>query len=580
VSAELPLEIADRGASLRSRPAHRKRRFAGRGRNEQMSASPTLDADLTAPVSAVGDSVTVAAWTIVSRASGFARVAVVAAVLGPTFFGNSYQFTNSLPNLVYYGFLAGSLFSSLLVPALVRYIDEREDRSAERVASGLFGVVIVGMIVAFPIAVLLGPELLHVAALGTAGANAGEVGVARLLIAMLMPQIFLYGIVGTATAVQNGHRRFALPAAAPVLENLGTIAVLVLVRVLFPPITNSAHVPLAELLLLGLGSTGAVALHAAAQWWGARRVGVALRPRAGWRDPEVRVVLRRAVPSLIQAGADAGELIVLLALAARVSGGVVAFQIALNFYFLPVAIAATPVALSLIPRLSRIADDGTDVHDTLVRGLAFAGFLALPAAVGYAVLSGPLGRAVALGRMNSPFAIGLVSTSLRWLAPGLIGESAFLILTYAAYSRRDTRTPLRAMAVQFAVCVSVAATSLATHGTTSLAVLGAALSAGTLVSSAVLYSAIARRQRGPERIGPPLARIALGAAVMAGPAWLTASAVGSGLKGRVGDEVTVLAAVLVGAAVFIGWQLACRSRELRWVLASFGTNRTPIGGSG
>ena len=51
------------------------------------------------------------------------RVVVVGAVLGPTFFGNSYQLTNVLPNLVFYGFLAGSLLSSLLVPALVRHID-------------------------------------------------------------------------------------------------------------------------------------------------------------------------------------------------------------------------------------------------------------------------------------------------------------------------------------------------------------------------------------------------------------------------------------------------------------------------
>ena len=69
---------------------------------------------------------TVAAWTIVSRVTGLARFAVIGAVLGPTFFGNTYQFTNSLPNLVYYGFLAGSLFSSLLVPALVRHIDAGE----------------------------------------------------------------------------------------------------------------------------------------------------------------------------------------------------------------------------------------------------------------------------------------------------------------------------------------------------------------------------------------------------------------------------------------------------------------------
>ena len=49
-----------------------------------------------------------------AASTGVIRFAVIGAVLGPTFFGNTYQFTNSLPNLVYYGFLAGSLFSSLL----------------------------------------------------------------------------------------------------------------------------------------------------------------------------------------------------------------------------------------------------------------------------------------------------------------------------------------------------------------------------------------------------------------------------------------------------------------------------------
>mgnify|MGYP007112906898 CR=1 FL=1 len=62
---------------------------------------------------------TVAVWTTVSRVTGMARVIVIGAVLGPTFFGNAYQLTNVLPNLVFYGFLAGSLLSSLLVPALV-----------------------------------------------------------------------------------------------------------------------------------------------------------------------------------------------------------------------------------------------------------------------------------------------------------------------------------------------------------------------------------------------------------------------------------------------------------------------------
>lgn len=49
----------------------------------------------------VADSRTLAAWILVSRITGFARVATMAAVLGPTFFGNIYQLTALLPNMIF-----------------------------------------------------------------------------------------------------------------------------------------------------------------------------------------------------------------------------------------------------------------------------------------------------------------------------------------------------------------------------------------------------------------------------------------------------------------------------------------------
>src|ERR1700750_343209 len=113
--------------------------------------------------SAAGDSMIVAAWTMLSRVTGLLRFAVAGAVLGPTFFGNTYQFTNSLPNLVYYGFLAGSLFSSLLVPALVRHIDSGDRRASERVAGGFLGMTLVALVLIAPVAILLGPFVLRFA---------------------------------------------------------------------------------------------------------------------------------------------------------------------------------------------------------------------------------------------------------------------------------------------------------------------------------------------------------------------------------------------------------------------------------
>jgi putative peptidoglycan lipid II flippase len=296
-----------------------------------MSAEILLDKrgqpDATAAASAAGDSLTVAAGTMVSRITGLARFAVVGAVLGPTFTGSTYQFTNSMPNLVYYGFLGGALFSSLLVPSLVRHLDAGDRRAIGRIAGGFLGITLTVMVVITPLAYILGPLALKTAALGGPhAASAAEVHVGRLLILMLLPQMFLYGVIGTSTAVMNAHRRFALAATAPAVENLGTITVLLVTGAVYGTGRSITNLPMGEILLLGLGSTGAVVLHAAIQWWGARRTGVALRPAFGWRDAEVLAVARRAVPALTQTGLDAFQLLVLLIAANRLPGGIVAFQ--------------------------------------------------------------------------------------------------------------------------------------------------------------------------------------------------------------------------------------------------------------
>ncbi|MFZ0180979.1 MAG: lipid II flippase MurJ [Candidatus Dormiibacterota bacterium] len=534
------------------------------------SAAPEPEEQLSA-VSAAGDSLTVAAWTIVSRVTGLMRFAVIGAVLGPTFFGNTYQFTNSLPNLVYYGFLAGSLFSSLLVPALVRHVDAGDRRASERVAGGFLGMTLIALVVITPVAVGLGPQALRLAALGGAHqlSSAAQVHVGQLLILMFVPQIFFYGVVGTSTAVMNSRRRFALAAGAPAIENLGTIAVLAAAALIYGSSTNVTNVPLGEILLLGLGSTGAVALHAATQWWGARRAGVVLVPLPGWRDREVRAVVRRALPSLAQAGLGAIQILTLLVMANRLPGGVVAFQIALNFYYLAIAIGATPVALSLLPRLARmhLASDPAAFRDTLARGLALGFFVTIPAAVGYLALAVPLARAISFGRMGTAAGVALVAVSLAALSLAVVGQTAFMIATYASYAMKDTRSPLASMLVQATVCLALATSSLLVQGPAVLVVLGLALSASTCAAGFHLNARVWRNLRGvaSQRLLPSMAKFAAAAVVMAGPAWIVAATVPRMLPGSFGPRVGILAAAAVGGAVFLALQAWWRSPELGWL---------------
>jgi putative peptidoglycan lipid II flippase len=539
------------------------------------------DAALAAPTAAAGDSITVAVWTIVSRVTGVAKFAAIGAVLGPTFFGNTYQFTNSLPNLVYYGFLAGSLFSSLLIPALVHHIDRGDRLSSERVAGGFLGVTAVALLAVMPVAILLGPLLLRFAALGggRSAVGAAQEGVGRWLIAMFIPQVFFYGVVGTATAVMNAHRRFALAAAAPALENIGIITVMGATAVLYGTHGDLGNVPTGEMLLLGLGTTGAVALHASVQWWGARRAGATLIPRPGWRDEEVRIVVRRALPALAQAGLVALQVLTLLVIADREPGGVVAFQMALNFYYLAIAIGATPVALSLTPRLARMHMNG-DValfRDTLSRGFALGFFVTIPATVGYLILATPLARAVSFGRMGSTAGVSMVAISLAGLALAVVAQTAFLIATYASYARKDTRSPLTSMLLQTAICIALVSTALLVHGSAVLLALGSAFSISITVAACHLTLRLRKTLgKSSEHVALSLAKIALGAAAMAVPAWLTATA-GSHLLGRsAGAVAAALAAALVGAAVYLGVERLLKTPELQWIFGGLGDLRNKV----
>jgi putative peptidoglycan lipid II flippase len=531
------------------------------------------DSDVIAEVrdvGAAGDSITVAGWTLVSRVTGVVKIAVIGAVLGATFFGNAYQFTNSIPNLIYFGFLAGSLFSSLLVPALVQHIDAGDRRSSERVVGGFLGLTLVALLAVVPLAVFIGPLVLRFATVGGTSASVGDVeeDVARWLILMFVPQVFLYGIVGAATSAMNARRRFALATAAPALENIGTIAVLCACAVIFGTNMSIGEVPPAELLLLGLGTTGAVALHAAAQWWGASRAGVRLTPSAGWRDPEVRIIVRRALPSLAQAGLLALQVLVALTLANRVAGGVVAFQIALNFYFLAIALGATPVALSLLPRLSRmyLDNDLAAFRDALRNGYALGLFIAIPASIGYLGLSIPFAQAVSFGRMGTHGGIALVSASLAALAVAVIAQTAFMIATYASYARKDTRAPLVSMMLQAATFMGVASIALLVHGTAVVFVVGLAFSAAIAVAALHLSLRLRRDLGRPrESLTPSLARAVVGAVVMVGPAWLTANAVQDWFGAPMGSRLGIVAGALVGASVFVVVQAAMKTPELSWL---------------
>src|SRR5680860_947356 len=74
----------------------------------------------------LSDSAVMAAGTVVSRASGFVRSALLAAALGAYLHADLFNIANTIPNMLYI-LLAGGVFNAVLVPQLVRAMKNDAD---------------------------------------------------------------------------------------------------------------------------------------------------------------------------------------------------------------------------------------------------------------------------------------------------------------------------------------------------------------------------------------------------------------------------------------------------------------------
>ncbi len=512
-------------------------------------------------------SLVVAAGTLVSRVTGVGRVVVVAAVLGPTYFGNLFESANFLPNIIFV-LLTGPYLVAFVVPHLVRGIGDGGRREAADLTRNLVGFVLVVFGALAALVALLAPTIIGFVTIGVddpdVAARQRELG--ALLLMLVAPQIVLYGLAGVATAAQHARRHFGLAASAPALENLGVVVTMLVFASMFGTGQALDEIGRSEILVLGLGSTASVALHCAAQLAGAARVGLPALPRFDFAHPAVVAVLRDARSVTPTAVMQGFRHLSLLVVSGTVPGGVIAFRMALNFYNLPLGLAAKPVAAAALPELSESSEGEDDAvfHDHVDRAFALALFLAVPAAAAYVVLASPLAATFAFGEMASDRGIELLTIAIVTLGPGIVGASVDAVATAVSYSRGDPVTPLRAMTVRTVTsAIGLLVGVWWFSGTALLIVLGLSFSVGDTVGAVVHRRALVARfgRAGPglrrSVISTGLASIGLGTAAGAVVWSLTALE-----SSRATSMATLLLAGGVGAVVYTFVQRQSSSDEL------------------
>ncbi len=440
-----------------------------------------------------------AAGTLASRMTGFARTAVLAYALGTGMVADAYNNANTFPNAVF-DLLLGGILTSVFVPLLVNAA-KRDADGGRAYDQRMFTLVTIALAVITLVATLGAPVLVTIYASSVHGQErALMVTLARFFI----PQVFFYGISALAGAILNARGRFAAPMWTPVVNNIVVIFVVMIYMITAGRGVTVANITPGEVRLLGIGTTVGIIAQAAAMIPPLRRVGFRWRPQLGLSRGEVAEIARMAgwmfgyivttqIGLLVTQNLANDAAVRAEAAKIGYGAGFSAYQYAWLLFQLPYAIVGISVITALLPRMSAHAAEARYllVRQDFSAGVRLASVITVPAAVVLAVLAPPL--AILLlghGSTTVPDAT-FVGELFAVFSVGLVPYMLFQLLLRVFYAMHDSRTTafigLAVMAVNIAV--NVAAWALLPVGqiTAGLAAgFGVANVAGTAIAWRIL----------------------------------------------------------------------------------------------
>lgn len=478
----------------------------------------------------------VSAGILLSRVLGMLRNIALAGLLGNTAPGDAFQAAFVIPDVLFY-LMAGGYLTVTFIPILTRHLVKGDQEEGHRAFAAVFRPVAAAMVVLTVVAMIFAGSLTDLVYPRFDAQQAGEV--TRLTRIVLPAQIFF--VLGSLwMAVQYAHQRFAIPAIAPIVYNLGIIA--------------------GGLVSWALGTAsadgfawgavgGAFAGNFALQWYGARRTGLRWVRSVTVRHPAVREYLTLALPLMLgQSIAVLDEQFVRLFGQLTEEGGIAALTYARRLNMLPVGVIAQAAGVAAYPFLARLFEEGRlrEMAATVTRTVRSTIFISAPALAAIVALSQPTVRVVYERGEFGPNDTVLTATALVFYGLSVPLWGAHQIYARAFYARRNMWTPVIIGTAGTVVAVGVywwlrsyEEAGFALASTVTMAIYTVAL-------AAAWHLRIGRE--GVAEILGSLLRSAIGAAVAAPLAWLVVDAIsGSGLPGFWGS----LGLVTVGAVVVL-----------------------------
>ncbi len=376
----------------------------------------------------------VSSLTMVSRVLGFVRDTIIARSFGSGMATDAFFVAFKLPNLLRRIFAEGA-FSQAFVPILAEYKQTRSKEATAQFIQYISGMLTFALVIVTAIGMLAAPIILYITAPGFAD-DANKFDLSVQMLQITFPYILLISLSSLVGSVLNTYHQFTIPAFTPTFLNISFIVFALYLAPYFdPPV-----LALAWAVFVG----GILQLFFQLPYL--YKLGLFRLPKIDFKDAAVNRVLRHMVPAILGVSVAQVSLVVNTIFASfLVSGSVSWMYYADRLMELPTGVLGVALGTILLPTLSKYAagKDTEQFSALLDWGIRLCMVLALPAAVGLAVLSFPL---VATLFMYGKFSMNdalMTQYALVAYSFGLVGLILVKVLAPGFYARQNIKTPVK-----------------------------------------------------------------------------------------------------------------------------------------
>jgi len=495
--------------------------------------------------------------TMLSRVTGLLRETLFARAFGAGAYTDAFNVAFRIPNLLRRLFAEGA-FSQAFVPILAEYKQREGQEACRTLSDHVANCLVWATLIVSAIGIVGAPAFVLLIAGGLTH-DAGAFDAAVWMTRLMFPYIACMSFVAMAGGILNTWKQFKIPAFTPVLLNLSLIAGSLF---LAPWLEQPVY---AQAIAVFVGGILQVALQIPALVKIGMLPRLSINPLAGLSDPGVRRVLKKMGPAVFAVSASQISLMINTSIASRLQEGSISWlTYADRLMEFPTALLGVALGTILLPSLSKANIDGDKVEYSALLdwGLRLTLLLAIPAAVGLAVLALPLIATLFHYGAFTDRAAEMSARPLIAYAAGLVGIILVKTLAPAFYARQDIRTPVR-----IAMGVLVATQVMNLIFVPYIEVAGLALSIGLAACCNALFLFIGLRKRGIYAPSPGwgkfflklvLAVTVMGAAAWFGAAqfdWLALRATPLLRAGALAGVIAICGLVYFGALLALGFRV-------------------------